>query len=349
MNARRILGSVPLLAIVGMTTLSCRQSLDSEDCLANPPKGPGESVCTVPGFENRDFILELPPNFDGKAPLPVVFALHGGGGRKEGLLTMTCKDANESDPSCLVSAAKDHGFVLVIPDGTESKLNLRTWGASEKVAGLECVYACEQNIDDIAYFNTLLEHVGKLVPIDPKRIFFTGFSNGAEMSHRIACEMADRVAAIAAVSGANMIAESGTCAPSRPVPVMQIHGKADPCWKFDGGVGTCPGQPEGAYGSVVQSTIGTVDKPGWAIRNGCAADMPMTTMLPDTATSDGTTTEKQTFAGCKADVEFLIVTGGGHTWPGGDQYLSVDTVGAVSADFSASDTILDFFEAHPLP
>ncbi len=345
---QRVAQAFPLVAFAALFIASCRQSLPAEDCLASPPQGPGQSVCTVPGFDNRDFILHLPKNFDRETPLPVVIGLHGGGGRKEGFGPMTCKNGEETDPSCLANVASERGFILVLPDGTESKLNLRTWGATEKAAGFECVYACEQDIDDIAYFNTLLDHVGKLATIDPKRIFFTGFSNGGEMSHRVACDLADRVAAIAAVGGANMIALTGTCAPSRPVPILQIHGKADPCWKFDGGVGTCPGQPEGAYGSVVESTIGTVDKPGWAIRNGCMADMPMTTMLPDSA-SDGTTAEKQVFPGCNADVEFITVIGGGHTWPGGDQYLDADTVGLVSADFSASETIFDFFAMHPLP
>ncbi|HRI68153.1 MAG TPA: hypothetical protein PK156_28180 [Polyangium sp.] len=348
MRLRRLLLTVPVFAFCAATMAGCRQSLEAEDCLANPPKAPGQYVCTVPSHENRDFILHVPKNFDGSTPSPVVFALHGGGGRKEGLGPMTCKNGDETDASCLVNVANERGFVLVFPDGTESKLNLRTWGASEKAAGLECVYACEQDIDDIAYFNTLIDHVGKLVPLDAQRIFFTGFSNGAEMSHRIACEMSDKVGAIAAVSGANMIAESGTCSPSRAIPVLQIHGKADPCWKFDGGVGMCPGQPDGTYVSVTQSTIGTADKPGWAIRNGCTVDMPTLESLPDTV-SDGTTAEKQVFANCTGAVVFVTVTGGGHTWPGGNQYLSADTVGKVSADFRASEMILDFFEAHPLP
>jgi polyhydroxybutyrate depolymerase len=280
--------------------------------------------------------------------LPVIFALHGGGGRKEGFGPMTCADGDEADPSCLAKVANEKGFVLILPDGTESKLNLRTWGATEKSTDFQCVYACEQNIDDISYFKTLMDHVAKLVPVDPQRVFFTGFSNGGEMSHRVACDLSDRVAAIAAVGGANMIALTGTCAPSRPIPVLQIHGKADPCWKFDGGVGTCPGQPEGAYGSVVESTIGTVEKPGWAIRNGCMVDMPDVVALPDDV-SDGTTAEKQTFAGCQADVQFVTITNGGHTWPGGDQYLDADTVGLVSKDFIASEMIVDFFAAHSLP
>lgn len=348
MHAIELRWYIPIFAICALSMSSCRRSLPADDCIENPPTGPGQSVCTVPGFDDRDFILHLPKNFNGATPLPVIFALHGGGGRKEGLGPMTCEDGDETKPSCLKNVADERGFVLVLPDGTESSLNLRTWGGTEKSSGSVCVHACEENVDDIAYFRTLLDHVAKIVPVDTKRVYFTGFSNGGEMSHRIACELSDRVAAIAPVGGANMIAVTGTCTPSRAVPVLQIHGKSDPCWPFDGGMGTCPGQPEGAYASVTESIIGTMEKPGWAIRNGCSVDMPAISMLPDSA-SDGTTAERQVFAGCQADVHFVTVTNGGHTWPGGDQYLDADTVGLVSRDFSASEMIADFFDAHPLP
>jgi polyhydroxybutyrate depolymerase len=336
------------LAVSALSATSCRRSLPSEDCLTNPPTEAGQSVCTVPGFDDRDFILHVPKAFDGKTPLPVIFALHGGGGRKEGFGPITCPEGDETNANCLTNVANERGFVLVYPDGTESSLNLRTWGASEKKAGFQCVHACEENVDDIAYLKTLMDHVAKLVPVDPKRIFVTGFSNGGEMTYRVACELSDRVAAVAPVGGGNMIALTGTCAPSRPTPLLHIHGKSDPCYPLEGGVGTCPGQPEGQYASVIESVIGTTDKPGWAIRNGCSPDMPEVVALPDDA-SDGTTAEKQTFTQCQAPVQFVTVTNGGHTWPGGDQYLGADTVGLVSKDFSASEMILDFFTANPLP
>ena len=348
MQAQSTRLSLFAIAACAFALSSCRRSLAAEDCLDNIPSQPGQSVCTVPGFENRDFILRLPQAFDGEAPLPIIFALHGGGGRKEGLGPMTCEDGDEDNPSCLAKVADERGFILILPDGTESRLNLRTWGATEKTAGVACVHACEQDVDDITYFKTLIDHVAKLVPVDPKRVYFTGFSDGAAMSHRIACELADRVSAVAPVGGANMIAATGTCEPSRPIPILQIHGKSDPCWPFEGGAGTCPGQPDGSYVSAVDSMIGTMDEPGWANRNGCMVDMPGVVSLPDSV-SDGTTAEKQTFSGCQADVEFVTVTGAGHTWPGGDQYLDADTIGRVSKDFSASEMVVDFFMAHPIP
>ena len=73
--------------------------------------------------------------------------------------------------------------------------------------------------------------------------------------------------------------------------------------------------------------------------------MPPIETLPDNA-NDGTTAEKQTFTQCQADVEFITVTNGGHTWPGGDQYLDASDVGLVSKGFSASELMIDFFATY---
>ncbi len=341
--------SLACLAAVALTVAGCRRSLPSSDCGAAPPTGPGQSVCTVKGFENRDFILRLPPGFDGTTKLPLVFALHGGGGRKEGLNPLTCEDGDESKPSCLFRAAEAHGVILVVPDGTENKLNIRTWNAGGGEKGTACVHACEEGVDDLAYFRALLAEVRALVPVDEGQIFFTGFSDGASMSNRIACELADVVAAVAPVGGANQLAfGGGKCAPARPIPVLHIHGKADPCWPFAGGQGTCPGQPDGSYADVPGSITGSVAEPGWARRNGCSLDAPTTEKLPDPA-DDGTSATRQRFTGCAADVALITVEGAGHTWPGGDQYLGEGTIGKVSRDFSASAEVLDFFAAHPMP
>lgn len=349
MNRPVLRTSLPFALVSFLAVTGCRKSLPAADCASSPPSGPGQSVCTVPGWDNRDFILRMPSAADGKTKLPVVIALHGGGGRKEGFGPMTCADGDETSPSCIANVADKRGFVLVIPDGTEKNLNIRTWNAGGDAPGLACVYACAQGIDDTSYFRALIAHVERLVPIDEKRIFVTGFSDGASMSNRLGCELADTIAAIAPVGGANQFALSHTCSPARPIPVLHTHGKADPCWLYAGGQGTCPGQPDGDYADVLGSVVGTADKPGWAIRNGCSAvDMPTLETMPDMA-ADGMTSTRQTFTGCSADVEHIAVEGAGHTWPGGDQYLGADTIGKVTLDFSASEEIFDFFESHPMP
>jgi polyhydroxybutyrate depolymerase len=85
----------------------------------------------------------------------------------------------------------------------------------------------------------------------------------------------------------------------------------------------------------------------WRIRNGCAATFT-DTPRPDRDPSDGTTLAIRRWDGCAAATELFIVDGGGHTWPGGWQYFSDDTVGTVSREDDNAD-ILDFFDAHVRP
>lgn len=178
-----------------------------------------------------------------------------------------------------------------------------------------------------------------MAPLDPRRIFAAGLSNGAAMSHRMACERRDVFAAIVGVAGQNQHGEGGGACDGR-TPVLDIHGTEDPIWPFDGGLSDFV--PEhGNYTSVAQ----TVE--GWRVRNGCS-DAFIERPLPDADPNDGTTAVRRSWEGCTAATEQIEITGGGHTWPGGHQYLNEDTVGRVPRDFG-SEVILEFLESHARP
>lgn len=83
-------------------------------------------------------------------------------------------------------------------------------------------------------------------------------------------------------------------------------------------------------------------------KNSCAA-APKVSELPDSA-DDGTTVTQTSYSGCRdgADVVLYTVKGGGHTWPGGFQYLSENIIGKTCRDFNASQVIWDFFSLHPM-
>jgi polyhydroxybutyrate depolymerase len=310
-------------------------------CGDQPPVDAGDHTCAVPGFAGRDYTLHLPPSWRAGTPLPVVLALHGGGGKKEGMGRITCAGGDTSDPSCLDAVADREGFAVVYPDGTAGLLG-RTWNAGGGTDGWRCVSgaACKDGVDDLAYFDALLDDLEAAVAVDTARIYATGLSNGAAMTHRLACERADRFAAIAPVSGANQFAAAGSCTPSRPVPVLHVHGTDDPCWSYAGGAGACLQKDGGVYVSVDASMA------GWADRDGCDGGTTEEA-LPDLA-DDGTNVTRVSWGGCAADVQLLRVDGGGHAWPGGYQYAKVDTVGVVSEDVVASDLIWAFFAAHPM-
>lgn len=292
--------------------------------------GPTIAECALPGWEDRAYDIVLPLDYDGEHPVPLLLALHGGGGNKEGAARVTCPDGDPDDPACLHRHAQDNGYALVLPNGTGFGLRpeLRTWNAGGGQGGWRCVSgkACQRDIDDVAFFQDLLDDVQGRAAIDPSRVYATGLSNGGAMSHRLACELSDRVAAIAAVGGANQLGAAQGCAPEHPVAVLQIHGTNDPCWQYEGGPPDCP------VGGGDDPHIGVeASNAQWAARLGCTGD-PSEEALPDTA-QDGTMTTRLRWSGCAAPLEHLRVEGGGHTWPDGEPYLPRRVVGRVERDW----------------
>ncbi|HEX4513733.1 MAG TPA: hydrolase, partial [Polyangiaceae bacterium] len=159
--------------------------------------------------------------------------------------------------------------------------------------------------------------------VDVKRVFSSGFSNGGMMSHRLACELSDRIAAIGAVSGTIAIP---TCTPTRPVPVLHIHGKDDIVVAYDNG--------GFSGGEGVPQTIAT-----WVANDGCTDTTPTNMYLQ----GDVSCNEYVTCTG-NANVELCDVSDGGHQWPGG----LPDGVGTLSMDLDASEYIAEFFDTHPM-
>jgi polyhydroxybutyrate depolymerase len=311
------------------------------------PAAPGQRVaCPMPGWLDRPFDLLVPASWDGGAALPLIYGIHGGGGNHTATNKLTCPHGMLGDPGCLSEKATSIGFALVIPNGTGTRpvRNVRTWNAGGGADGWLCVSgpACKAGVDDMRYFDDLHAEVGRLIPIDARRVYATGISNGGAMTHRLACAWTTPLAAAAPVGGANQwAAAGGACAGG--TPILQIHGTADPCWRFEESTATCATLDEGRKAGVTP----TID--GWRGRNGCPDAPPTVVDLPDADPNDGTTSRRETFAGCAADVELIRIEGGGHTWPQGDPYLPTDVVGPVAQDFDADDVILEFFGAHVRP
>lgn len=333
-----------MLAVIGLA--SCGFA-PLDPCTG--PLAPGDRLtCPMPGWLDRGYDIEVPAGWDGSAPLPVVLALHGGGGNKRSAAAVTCPDGDLEDPACLTRVAARAGFVVVRPDGTGMRplRNVRTWNAGGGTQGYNCTSgaACASGVDDIRYIDELLDEVGRLVPVDAARVHATGLSNGGAMSHRLACALPDRIASIAAVGGANQhAAAGGACAAS--VAVLQIHGTEDPCWTYDQGPATCVGSERGIKVGVAESME------GWRLRNGCEAGMPgagpgIEEALPDADPEDGTRVTRVGYSGCARELVLLRVDGGGHTWPGGHAYLGQDRIGRVTHDID-SEIIVEFFLAHP--
>lgn len=292
-------------------------------------------VCQIEDYANRPYDVYVPSSYEPNTPTPVVLVIHGGGGKAENAITTTCGDGDRDSPSCLHNIAEHEGFVAIYPNGSGFGVlpTLKTWNAGGGGDEYNCVsgQACARGVDDIAYFTALLDDLATWLNVDTGMVYATGLSNGAAMSHRLACEMSDRFTAIAAVAGANQFSTTAACDITRAVAIMQIHGTEDPCWTYEASDDACADTSGGIKVGAEESTT------AWVNLLGCDS-APVTTEIPDTV-EDQTSTTRTVWAGCAdntAEVHLMTITGGGHTWPGGDPYLTERIVGRVTADWDST-------------
>jgi polyhydroxybutyrate depolymerase len=272
------------------------------------------------GGQTRTYVVHAPPGLDPHKPAPVVLALHGA--------TMT--GPLMAWFSGLNVKADAAGFIVVYPNGTGRRSSY-FWNA-----GTCCGEAAQQNVDDVAFVRAVLDDLVTAYRIDPRRVYVTGMSNGAMMAYRLAAELSDRIAAVAPVAGTMAC---GECRPTRPVPVLHVHGTEDEFVPFGGGRGA-KSISDVPHRSVAD-TIAT-----WVRANGCREEPAAVEELPD-RTGDSTKVTRTTYRGDSAGAEVVLVTvgGGGHTWPGRPGSAAL---GRSTSNVSANDIIWELFERHPM-
>jgi polyhydroxybutyrate depolymerase len=192
----------------------------------------------------------------------------------------------------------------------------------------------EKRVDDVGFLRTLIGEIRKTHAIDDRRIYATGLSNGGILAHRLGCEMSDVVAAIAPVAGA---LNTESCAPANPVSVIMFHGTADEHLRYEGGdAKRFPGAAP------------RLDKPvrfafeTWSRIDGCSKKA---------GTEKRGHVQKEICSGGRKGTEVVLVTieGQGHAWPGGTPGIRNGNVDKPTTEISATDTMVEFFLAHPKP
>jgi polyhydroxybutyrate depolymerase len=170
------------------------------------PVRPGDYnvTLTYQGYA-RSYILHVPPQYDGKTPLPLVIALHGFGGDAASFANFT-GFSKEADAE---------GFFVVYPQGLEGSWN----------AGSCCRPSSQKIYDDVGFIQTVLAQLKSDLAVNDSRVYVVGESNGGMLAYRLACELPQDFAAIAAVSATSVVNES--CNTTSPVSVMAVHGTAD--------------------------------------------------------------------------------------------------------------------------
>lgn len=270
------------------------------------------STIQVDGL-TRTYTVNLPPNYYESSGFSLVIALHGGGG-SGAQFESTCK---------LTDKANSAGFIVVYPDGTGV---INTWNA-----GRCCGSAMNNNVDDVKFISNLIDKLISTYKINPKKVYATGHSNGGMLCYRLACELSNKIAAIA--PNASTMVVSTPCNAARPVPILHMHSKLDEHVPYLGGVGN------GVTGISVPplDSVFTV----WSTRNNCLN--PKQVML----TTIGYTFTKWYTCSNNVSIHFYLTNDGGHGWPGGlPGGPNSDTP---STAINANDLLWDFFQQFQLP
>jgi len=275
---------------------------DPRTCAGRRPMPVDREIVIRSGGADRTARVHVPESYRPTSRTPLVLVFH----------------AYLSDAPQMIlyggmnAKADEAGFIAVHPQGTANSWN----------AGACCGEAARGGVDDVGFVRDLLDTLEAELCVDPRRIFATGMSNGGFFSHRLACELSERIAAVAPVAG---VLGLGTCTPTRPVSVLQFHGTLDSVVPY-GGSDTL------GFGSVAS----TMD--GWRRRDGCHGPPREVARTTDVRCEAWDCMEQ-------SEVRLCTVTGGGHTWPGGLPIAGVHT----SQSVRAADAAWAFFQAHPLP
>jgi len=234
---------------------------------------------------DRNYILFIPASYDASTPAPLVFSFHG----------YSSNAALNMNYTGFTAIADTAGFILVHPDGTLDGSGTPHWNVGGWTVG--------STVDDVGFTDQMITEISASYNVNANRIYSTGMSNGGYMSFLLACQLSDKIAAIASVTGSMTPQTYTACNPSHPTPVLQIHGTAD---------GTVPyeGSPTWTYG--IEDVLSY-----WVSYNNCNTT-PIITPIPDVNTSDGSTVDYFVYDGGDNGVttEHFKVYGGDHDWPG---------------------------------
>lgn len=252
---------------------------------------------------SRDYILYVPQSYDSNVKIPLVFSLHGKS--LTNVINMNITNFND--------IADTANFIVVYPQG-ELDVSLTT--------GWNVGWSFSSGADDIGFIDTILEIISFQYNIDLERVYSTGFSNGGFMSYLLACQLSDKIAAIASVAGTMTNDTYNNCNPIHPTPILQIHGTNDLVVPYSGD------QSKKSVDVILEF---------WRNYNNCSLN-PIISNIADIYILDLSTVDHFLFENGDNGVttEHLKINNGGHEWPGSWGNMDID----------ASSEIWDFFSRY---
>lgn len=307
------------------------------------------------GDLDRTWRQFVPDSYDGLTPLPVVIQIHG----------LSQPHTTLDGITGYEKLAATEGFILLTPSGRTDPLPF--WAATTS-----------PDNPDLAFLNSMLDAVEEGLCVDEARIYSTGISNGGLMSFVLACTMSDRIAAIAPVSG---VVVPGDCNPGRAVPTIAFYGDADTVLPFEGGLGgvlTNGGLLDRSKSTGEEGTTApdneeepeSPDSPGESVPGQSARGESIPDRVakwaailgcPDEPTVERVSEEvrRESWSGCdeNSEIDFYVVEGGGHSWPGSEMMISLEAkggnarialMGHTTAEISATELAWQFFRSHAI-
>ncbi len=256
----------PVLALLALACGACSSS----------PPAPNPLIVA------RPYDFDQPSHVDTSKPAPLIVLLHG----------YSANGFAQDAYFGFMQLADDRGVYVAHPDGTIDAMGEHFWNATDA-----CCDFGHTGVDDVAYLNAVVDDMEARFNIDKKRVFFVGHSNGAFMSHRMACDKADRIAGIVALAG-DVWKDPSQCNPTAPVAVLQVHGDADTEVPYQGST-LEPSAPQ---------SVAT-----WAQKNGCSGDLADSGMTLDLDSQlPGAETGIARYACSAGAAELWTIHGGGH-------------------------------------
>ncbi len=261
--------------------------------------------------DSRTYLLFVPDEPSPSAGRPLVYVLHGGGGTARGMARSIGAEIH--------ALAEIESALIVYPQAID-----RSWDFGEGVVSERM----DQRRDDLKFLTGLASVIERRHKINRQRIYATGISRGGQASYFLACKSPGFLAAIAPLTMPLPAFLEDDCRAASRIPILVMNGTADPLVPYNGGPITVGRKERGD----VMSTAETMSL--FRRKNGC-----------------GSSTTRQavgrvdviTWQNCREPTVLYRVNGGGHTWPGGKQYLPVRVVGPVNRDISATSEIWRFF------
>ena len=277
-----------------------------------------EGYVNVDG-QDRTFTLYI-PDVDEKASLPLVIVFHGHGGSGNQIMNSTGFNL----------LADNEKFAVVYPDGMNKSWNDGRREPSDNA-----------RFDDVKFINQMINKLAKTFHIDTTRIYAAGMSNGGIFCFYLASKLSSRILAIAPVAAnipENLLDDYEI---ESPVSLMLINGTSDKLIKYEGGdVGFSITKYRG-------TTVSTDESIETFVKLNKCPPVPDIEKMPDLDGEDGCVAIKYSYTGGLKNTQVILIKvfNGGHTWPGGTQYLPKLLVGNVCRDFSATEVIWNFFKS----